>query len=392
MPGPDMARRAVGNCCAVWALLIAAALGGCGDGAPVAGQPAGARGDGSPVSAVMSSPATDGYARATRPGSLEFPRDHGPHPDFRSEWWYFTGNLAAPDGRPFGFQLTLFRFALSPDAPVRASPLATRQAWMGHFAVTDVAAGRFHAFERFARGAAGLAGARALPLAVWLEDWRVDAAPGVGAEPFPLHLAAADGAVALELELSPGHPRVLQGDAGLSRKSAEPGNASYYYSYTRLPARGRVTTPDGRFQVTGSAWMDREWSTSALAADQTGWDWFALQLDDGRDVMFYRLRDERGGMHPFSAGVVADAGGARQRLAAGDVRLEALEHWTSPRGGRYPVAWRLETGTLDLTLRARIPDQEHRGSIRYWEGAVAVTGRDADRPVAGVGYLEMTAY
>ena len=367
---------------------VLALLAGCGDD--------GARAKPASTAQLLAAPADAGFARALAPRVLRFPEDHGAHPDFRTEWWYFTGNLADASGRRFGFQFTVFRFALAPSTPRRASAFATRDAWMAHFAVTDVAAQRFHAFERFARGAAGLAGAHAHPFAVWLEDWRAAVLlpePAAGGEdPFPMRLRVHDGEVALDLVLGPGRERVLQGERGLSRKSAEPGNASYYYSYTRVPATGEVRTPAGRFQVAGQAWMDREWSTSALAADQSGWDWFSLQLDDGRDLMFYRLRDRAGAMHAFSAGVMVPRRGRASSLAAGDVVLTPLRHWRSPAGGSYPVAWRLRTGTLDLEVSAVLDAQEHRAAFRYWEGAVSVRGRDAARPVTGHGYLEMTAY
>jgi predicted secreted hydrolase len=368
------------------ALLLAA---GCTD--DPAPRPAGAT---APTARFVAGPAQAGYARALVPAALQFPRDHGAHPDFRSEWWYFTGNLADAAGRRFGFQFTVFRFALAPAATRRASAFATRQAWMAHLAITDVDAQRFHAFERFARGAAGLAGAQPHPFAVWLEDWRAEALPAAhaGAEPFPLRLRAGDGEVALDLVLQPGRARVLHGEQGLSRKSAAAGNASYYYSYTRIPASGELRTPAGRFQVAGEAWMDREWSTSALAADQRGWDWFSLQLDDGRDLMFYRLRDAAGGMHAFSAGVLVPPRGQVTHLNAADVALTPLRHWRSPAGGRYPVAWRLRSGQLDLQVHALLDAQEHRAAFRYWEGAVAVRGRDGPRAIAGHGYLEMTAY
>jgi len=361
------------------------ALAGCERSSP---EPA-ARTPAAAAMAAMAAPAGAGHARAFEPRPLRFPRDHGPHPAFQTEWWYLTGNLEDAAGRRFGFQLTLFRFALAPGAPSRASAFATRQAWMGHFAVTDAAAGRFHAFERFARGAAGLAGAEARPFRVWLEDWRIESR-----EPsrfLPLRVRAARQGVALDLTLGPGRGPVLQGDRGLSRKSAAPGNASYYYSYTRLPAAGELHTPAGRFAVHGRAWLDREWSTSALAPDQAGWDWFALQLDDGRDLMFYRLRDRDGGMHPFSAGILAGPGdGPPRRLGPAQVRLAPERHWTSPSGARYPVAWRLQAPGLDLAVRPLLDAQEHVGRFRYWEGAVTVSGRDG--ALAGRGFLEMTGY
>src|SRR5204863_2426117 len=239
-----------------------------------------------------------GFTRALAPRALSFPSDHGPHPEFRTEWWYYTGNLRTAAGRHFGFQLTFFRIALAPGAVVRASAWATRQLYFAHFAVSDVAGARFHAFRRGSREALGLAGASASPFRVWIEDW---SAEGDGSS---ARLRASGGDVALDLELSAAKPIVAQGDRGLSRKGPEPGNASFYYSLTRMPARGIVRLGREILEVSGEAWMDREWSTSALAPGVQGWDWFALQLDDGRELMFYLLRRRDGGVDPFSAGTL----------------------------------------------------------------------------------------
>ena len=222
------------------------------------------------VSGLLGSRPAPGFARATAPRAFSFPADHGPHPDFRSEWWYFTGNLAAADGRHFGFQLTFFRVALAPDAAPRASAWATDQAWMAHFTLTDTESGRFHAAERLGRGALSITGAQASPFRVWVDDWQAMSRASTGL--FPLRLSASHGDVAVELELSATKPLVLQGRQGWDRKGPEAGNASYYYAYTRLAAQGHVRTRDGRFAVTGTAWMDREWSTSALGPDLVGWD------------------------------------------------------------------------------------------------------------------------
>jgi predicted secreted hydrolase len=333
----------------------------------------------------------EGFARADRPRVFRFPEDHGPHPEYRSEWWYFTGNLDAGPDRRFGFQLTLFRFGLDASPPPRRSAWAASQAFMGHLALTDVAAGRFHAFERVARGALGLAGARGGPALVWVEDWRVDALEG--GEGF--RLRGADGGVALDLEVRPVKPVVLQGEAGLSQKSPEPGNASYYYSWTRMAARGEVTVEGRAWPVEGLAWMDREWSTSALGPDQVGWDWLALQLDDGRDLMFYQLRRGDGTRDPLSKGTVVDPDGRSRPLDAGALALEVLGEWESPRdGARYPGRWRLTVPSEALALEVRplLADQELMLSVRYWEGAVAVQGTSDGRPVAGRGYVELTGY
>ncbi|MDX1513017.1 MAG: lipocalin-like domain-containing protein [Gammaproteobacteria bacterium] len=335
-----------------------------------------------------------GFAVADRARPLHFPADHGPHPDFRSEWWYFTGNLENGSGRRFGFQLTFFRFALDRESVKQRrgnSNWLADQVYMAHFALSDAAGRRFHSFERFDREALGLSGATVRPFRVWLEPWE---ARSEGAAFFPLLLRARQDDVAVELRLDAGKPVVLQGDRGLSRKSERPGNASHYYSYTRLPAQGSVWVDGEKHSVTGLAWMDREWSTSALDRNQEGWDWFALQLDDGRDVMFYRLRRVGGATDPHSAGTVVGRKGDAIALGAGDVILRPLRFWRSPLGGRYPVAWRFRVPGrgLDLNIDAVFPAQEHAATLRYWEGAVDVSGTSAGRPVRGRGYAELTGY
>ena len=337
---------------------------------------------------------TAGYARAMAPRPFEFPEDHGPHPDFRTEWWYVTGNLAASDGRELGFQFTLFRSALAPTAPETESAWGTNQAYMAHFTVTDVASGEFYAYERFARGAAGLAGATSEPLRVWLDGWELTSTP---AGTFPWSLVAREDSVSLRLELDAGKPVVLQGEEGLSQKGAERGNASYYYAHTRMPAAGNVVVGADTIDVSGYAWLDREWSTSALGEGQVGWDWFALQLDDGWDVMVYRLRREDGSADPYSDGVLIDPRGGRVPLEWGtDVSLEVTSTWTSRLdGARYPGGWRLRVPSRgwDLVVEPKVADQELDLAFRYWEGAVGVSGvGEGGRSVSGSGYVELTGY
>jgi predicted secreted hydrolase len=330
-----------------------------------------------------------GFARALAPRLFSFPSDHGPHPDFRTEWWYYTGNLRTAAGRHVGFELTFFRVALAPGSELRASAWATRQLYVAHFAVTDTAGRRFHVFSRSSREALGLSGASASPYRVWVEGW---SAEGDGSS---ARLRAGDGDVALDLELSAAKPVVAQGDRGLSRKGREPGNASFYYSLTRMPARGVVRLGRETLEVSGEAWMDREWSTSALGPDLAGWDWFAVQLDDGRDLMFYLLRRRDGAIDPFSAGTLVAADGTAHALEAGDVRVETLAHWTSARSGvRYPARWRLDvpSAALRLELEPRLADQELIVGTRYWEGAVSVAGSAGDRAIAGQGYVELVGY
>jgi predicted secreted hydrolase len=342
-----------------------------------------------------------GFARALAPRPFVFPADHGPHPEFRSEWWYYTGNLTAPEGRRFGFQLTIFRQALAPRPPERESAWAASQVYLAHFALSDVARGRFRSFERVSRGALGLAGARAAPFRAWLATWSAAGPPlpRGAASATPMHLTAAagagDGGAAIDLTLDPGKPPVLQGDRGLSRKGTEPGQASYYYSLTRMPARGTVRAGGETLPVAGLAWMDREWSTSSLGRGLVGWDWFAMQLDDGREVMLYRLRRRDGGADPASQGTLVERDGASRPLAWSAVRLTPAGGWTSPRSGaRYPARWRLAIPAegLDLDLRPDLADQELDTSYRYWEGAVGASGTAGGRPVAGSGYVELTGY
>ena len=348
--------------------------------------------DGVSVGSALGGDANAGYQRAYQPRPFVFSTDHGPHPEFRNEWWYVTGNLTDASGREFGYQLTLFRIALAPTAPIADSAWRTNQVYMGHFALTDVTDNRHRAFERFSRGTMGLAGAQAAPLRVWLEDWELTS---TGPEPFPLRVRAHQDDIAVDLLLDTAKPLVLQGEQGLSQKSAEPGNASYYYSLTRLPTRGTISLNGQMFTVSGASWLDREWSTSALGPEQSGWDWFALQLNDGRDVMFYRLRRKNGGVDSFSKGVLVAADGSTRMLRWNEVDLQPLGAWTSPRtGDRYPAGWRLRVPTekLDLTVTPKIADQEMRLTVRYWEGAVAVHDHASDRELQGQGYLEMTRF
>lgn len=341
---------------------------------------------------------TLGYARADGVIPFDFPTDYGAHPDFKTEWWYFTGNLFAGNGRRFGYELTLFRSALAPPDSLDDTETGwtTRQLYMGHFSLADPETGTFHAYERFSRGAAGLAGAESPPFRIWLNDWNMASVyPSRPDELFPLRLQAEEEGVAIDLTLNAVKPLVLQGDQGWDPKGAGSGNASYYYSFTRMETSGTVTIPDGAFSVTGQSWKDHEWSTSALGPDEIGWDWFALQLDDGREIMYYQLRREDGTISPFTGGTLVEADGSKRHLTAEDVDLMVLDRWTSNvSGAEYPVSWDLQIPKEDLLLSvsAVMPNQELNVSVRYWEGAVDISGTSDDSPVSGVGYVELTGY
>jgi len=341
------------------------------------------------VAEALGGASLEGFARAEGPRSLVFPADHGSHPEFRTEWWYQTGNLATANGRRFGYELTFFRTALAAAPPARTSALAAHQVWMAHLAVTDVADSAFHAFERFARGAAGLAGATTAPLRLWVDDWQILAA---GDDLLPLRLTARAGDVAIDLTLDPGKPIVLHGDGGFSRKTANAESASFYYSVTRAPTRGRIAIGPDEHELSGVSWIDHEWSTSVLSQRLVGWDWLALQLDDDTELMHFRVRHGDGTID-HQGGTEVDASGTARRLT--DVDLEVTERWPSPRGGAiYPAAWRLRSprAALDLELRPVLADQELMLGVRYWEGAVEVRGTRAGRAVVGVGYVELTGY
>lgn len=343
------------------------------------------------VADVLGGSPPQGFLRASTPRRFQFPADHGPHPGFRTEWWYFTGNLATAAGRSFGYQLTFFRVALSPSPAERPSRWGANDIIMAHFALTDVEGRRFHHFERFSRSALGLAGAGGQPLKVWLEDWSASEA---GDNPWRMRLTAREGDVAVDFTVTARRPVVLNGEGGLSQKSGEPGNASYYYSLPRMETAGTVTAGGKNFAVTGFSWLDREWSTSALGPDQTGWDWFALQLDDGRDVMFYHLRRRDGGTEPWSSGTLAAADGSYRHLTSAEVQIDVLQWWRSPASGiRYPSGWRVRIPgeQIDLEIEPCIPDQELLVTVRYWEGAVQVKSPTPGGP-SGFGYVEMTGY
>jgi predicted secreted hydrolase len=348
--------------------------------------------------APLRSTGTEGFPLVEGLRRFEFPRDHGPHPEFRQEWWYLTGNLIGAGGERFGFELTFFRFALTPGAPVDDSPWRTNQVYTAHFAITDVATGRFRFAQKYARHALGLAGAEAAPFHVWLDDWRVGG-PGAaggggrgGGETWTLY--AHQPGYELELEVQPQSAPMLNGDQGFSVKSGEPGAASYYYSIPRLAVHGRLVREGAPISVSGTAWLDREWGSGSLGPNEAGWDWFALQLEDGSAVMFYALRNRDGTREPHSAGTWMDSKGNTRALTSEEVRIAVGDHWKSPRGTPYPSRWRLQIPTLslDVDIKPVMANQELGTRPRYWEGAVDVSGSHEGHATSGRGYVELVGY
>ena len=344
------------------------------------------------LSDLLGSDDDAGFEKAIDPREFVFPGDHGPHPGFRNEWWYVTGNLDGDGGERFGFELTIFRFALTPELPAAESNWRSNQVYIAHFAVTDAGRERFYAAERYSRGALGLAGASADPFRVWIDDWRM-AAEERG-QPERWRLRASDPEFALDIALTAAKPPVLNGVDGLSQKSAEPGNASYYYSITRWLTDGTLRLGGDEFRVSGLSWLDREWSSSALAADQLGWDWFALQLSDGSELMFYNLRKLDGSQDEHSAGTWIDADGTSRHIDRDEIDIAVTDTWDSPEGGRYPSAWtlRFPDQGLSLDIRPVMADQELFTTVRYWEGAVDVQGERQGLRIEGRGYVELTGY
>lgn len=329
---------------------------------------------------------------ADTPREFSFPTDHGSHEDYRIEWWYYTGNLTAPNGRQFGYQLTFFRTGVHRE-PQTASRWAVRHIYTAHFAISDIKRGRHVQAQRNNRGALGQAGAQSDELKVWNGNWQVVADGEVHV------LTAEHEGNLLELRLTPAKPPTAHGETALSQKGAAAGNASYYYSFTNMSTVGRLTCDGKTWDVTGKSWMDHEFSTSFLEPGQQGWDWFAIQLDDNSELMLYRMRRDDGTADSYSSGTYVDPAGRVIRLTSSDFELVPQSFWTSPvTGGSYPLAWQVNVPKLNCQLRVNraMDDQEMRTTdttgITYWEGAIVVQGQLQGKPAKGVGYLELTGY
>jgi predicted secreted hydrolase len=339
--------------------------------------------------------AEDPWPQAIEPRSWSFPLDHGSHPEYRTEWWYFTGNLEDGSGTPYGYQLTIFRVGLRQQPAIPENPWSVRDLFLGHLAITDPGGVGFRYADRVSRAGPGLAGAATEGLDVWLWDWSARREDGT------FRLQAATGEMALDLSLRPEKPPVIHGPGEVSRKGPRPGQASYYASITALETSGRIrAAPDGRWvPIRGVSWFDQEFGSNQLAEDQAGWDWFSLHLSDGRDLMAYLLRREDGSVEPASSGTLVAADGSARHLRLADLQVEVRERWRSERtGARYPSRWRLRTadGEIDLAFAPILADQElvTEGStgVVYWEGAVQGGGLSAGQPVTCRGYVEMTGY
>lgn len=347
--------------------------------------------------ALAASPAPPPFQPATAGYQYTFPRDHGSHSTYRTEWWYYTGHLQAKNGRSFGFELTFFRRGVPPDEiKTLPSKWSISHLYLAHFAVTDITGKRFHFSEKFSREGLGKAGADESRLRVWIDDWRAEAATdSTGSHT----LVAHDETHLLALTLQPAKPLVTHGAAGISRKGKDVSQASHYYSFTRLATTGSLTIDGEQFEVTGLTWMDHEFGSTELGTDQVGWDWFSIQLEDDTELMLYRMRRKDGSSDLASSGTAVSPDGRTRHLEVTDFQIESTATWASPESkATYPSRWRLTFPSLGLVLDVTplLADQELRTSrstkVSYWEGAVAVTGTKQGKPIKGQGYVELTGY
>ena len=351
---------------------------------------------------LMTEPLLHGTTQASTfqsvtPGyRFVFPADHGAHEAFRTEWWYYTGHLTSQSGRRLGYQITFFRRGLD-HAAARSNPSAwaIRHLYLAHLAVSDLDQHRFRYAEKISRAGLGKAGATPRRLSVWIDRWAVT----MSQESERQEIKADGPDFTVELILVPQKPPVIHGDRGVSRKGDGREDASYYYSMTRLRTHGTVRLGAEQLVVDGTSWMDHEFGSGDLSDDLVGWDWFSMQLSDGRDLMLYLLRRRDGSTHAASSGTLIDASGGSVTLHSADFSVEVLDHWTSPQShSRYPSRWRIVVPRLSVKLEI-VPlsaDQELRTArstqVTYWEGAVRVMAAEDHRPSLGQGYVELTGY
>ena len=348
----------------------------------------------SPAPAEAKTAAPDSWQRAIGPWSWQFPRDHGAHPNFKTEWWYFTGNLQDEHQHRYGYQLTLFRQGVQFTPAQTKSRWALRDMYFGHFTISDIAEDRFHVHERVSRGALGEARATSGRMDVALGPWTIEQAADE-----TIHLHASEPDIAIDFQARPAKPLVLEGVHGLSQKAEGAGEASYYYSYPRLATTGKLRLGDATQSVSGLSWFDHEFSTSSLATDEVGWDWFCVQLDDNEEIMLYSLRDKSGAIDPASEGTWVKTDGTSGRLVPGSFSIARTGSWQSKASGAtYPAGWHLliPSHQADLTVVPEMSNQEltlsQMGALDYWEGACSTRGSVDGHAVTGVGYTELTGY
>ncbi|MDP8242585.1 MAG: lipocalin-like domain-containing protein [Candidatus Hinthialibacter antarcticus] len=332
------------------------------------------------------------WKKIVPPLEFSFPRDHGSHPDYRTEWWYFTGQVQTREGRRFGYQFTIFRVGIQAGEKKADEPdMAPRQILAGHFAIADIQNNGFRFAERFRRIGAGFADAALDDMHAWIGDWELKR-NGNG----EVSISALDRetAIGVEFSLSPSKPLVFQENGGYSKKGSESGNASAYLSWTRMKTDGVLSFDGDEYPVSGASWFDHEWGSSQLGEGVQGWDWFGLHLDDGRDLMLYGLRNNDGEFIPESGGTLVDADGTAHPLTRDDFTMVPLQTWNSPiTGANYPVRWEIAVPDKNISFQIQpMVDEAEMNAVSslgviYWEGPVEMIGKTTGR-----GYMELSGY
>ncbi len=341
------------------------------------------------------------FKRALPGRTFSFPQDHFSHPEFKTEWWYYSGHLYSQEKKSYGYQLTFFRTGLKRETKDHRSKWTIQDLYFAHLAITDESGGKFQYLEKISRGSLGEAGASAYKkgektFRIWIEDW---SAEGKGPLMQQHVLKGGDKTFGIELTLTPEKNPVIHGQNGISQKAEGKGYASHYYSIPLLKTEGKIFLQNKEIPIQGISWMDHEFGSSQLREYQVGWDWFSIQLDKGMELMFYQIRHKDGKIDPYSSGTVIFPDGTYQHLFRNQFQIEVLDHWKSSKSGAvYPSKWRVKVPghQIDLTLFPTVKDQElitkESTRVIYWEGSVKADGKYQGEPIKGVGYVELTGY
>ncbi len=341
------------------------------------------------------------FKRALPGRTFSFPQDHFSHPEFKTEWWYYSGHLYSQDKKSYGYQLTFFRTGLNREIKNQKSKWTIQDLYFAHLAITDESKKKFGYLEKISRGSLGEAGA--LPFKagektfrIWVENWSVE---GAGTAMQSHSLKAGNKNFGIELMLAPEKKPVIHGQNGISQKAEGEGYASHYYSITRLKTEGKVFLQNKEIPVQGISWMDHEFGSSQLREYQAGWDWFSLQLENGMDLMFYQIRWKDGKVDPYSSGTIVFPDGTNKHLTRKEFQIEVLDRWKSSKSGAvYPAKWKIKVpgDQIELTLSPTVKDQElitkESTLVTYWEGSVKVEGKYQGTSSSGMGYAELTGY
>jgi len=343
------------------------------------------------------------FKRALPGRTFSFPQDHFSHPEFKTEWWYYSGHLQSlsQDKKSFGYQLTFFRTGLIRETKLQKSKWSIQDLYFAHFAITDESKKKFEYLEKISRGSLGEAGASPYKTGektfrIWIENWSIE---GKGPAMQNHSLKAGDRNFGIELMLTPEKNPVIHGQNGISQKAEGEGYASHYYSIPRLKTEGKILQKNREVPVQGISWMDHEFGSSQLREYQVGWDWFSIQLNNGMDLMFYQIRHKDEKIDPYSSGTIIFPNGNSQPLSLKDFQIEVLKKWKSQKSGAtYPAKWMVKVPghRIELILGPTVKDQElitkESTRVTYWEGSVRVDGRYGNDPANGMGYVELTGY